>query len=224
MLTSQQIINIACAKAKVPGMTQLAGQFLNAALVQVALDQNLDIIRRTTTISVLTGTPTYDLPTNYLRMREVFYSMNGAVFTPTPIDLSDYDALFKGPGEVDYPYYYATDIAQTPPQINFYPSPSIATDVTVRYMDNLVEITAPENSQTVPWFQDQRLLIDMVTQDLMDIADDTRATEFYQKNDDKMRRLIGMANDRGGRAIRIIKDPQTFRAVRNVKPTKLQGD
>jgi len=224
MLTSTQIISLACSIAKVPGMTTQAGQFMNARLIQIALDQDLDIIRRTTTIQMIAGTSTYNLPANYLRAREVFYNVNGQVFEPNQISLEDYDGLFNGPGEQDYPYYYATDIAQSPPTIILYPSPVVSAPLTVRYMDNLVEITNPETSSTIPWFQDQLLLIKMVAEDLMDIADDTRANEFSVKNDDKFRRLLQMANDKENRAISVKKDPQTFRSVRFVKPTKLQGD
>lgn len=224
MLTCQQIINLACAEAKVPGMTQQAGQYLNARLVQIALNQDLDIVRRTTTINFIVGTPTYNLPANYLRAREVFFSQNGQVFMPNPIDLDYYDSLFKGPGEQDYPYFYATDLGQSPPTINFYPAPSISTAVTIRYMDSLVEITNPETSSVVPWFQDQRLLIKMVAEDLYDLADDTRAATAGEKNDKQLRQLVQMANDKENRAIRVKKDPQTFRPVRLVRPTKLQGD
>lgn len=224
MLTSQQIINLACSIAKTPGMTQQAGQLMNARLIQIALEQDLDIIRRTTTITLVVGNPTYNLPANYLRAREVFYSQSGQVFYLSSRSLADYDQLFKGPGEQEYPYLYATDLGASPPTINLYPAPSISTVLTVRYMDNLVEITTPENSSVIPWFQDQLLLIKMVAEDLMDIADDTRASEFAMKNDDKMRRLIQMANDKEDRAITVKKDPASFRSVRMVRPTKLQGD
>lgn len=224
MLTSQQIINLACSIAKVPGMTLQAGQLMNARLIQIALEQDLDVIRRTTTINMVIGQAAYNLPANYLRAREVFYSQSGQVFYLSSRSLSDYDQLFKGPGEQEYPYLYATDLGSAPPTLYLYPQPSISAALTVRYMDNLVEITTPENSSTVPWFQDQLLLIKMVAEDLMDISDDTRASEFSVKNDDKMRRMVQMANDKEDRAIVVKKDPATFRSVRMVRPTKLQGD
>lgn len=224
MLTAAQIINLACQIAKAPGFTQQAGQFMNARLIQIALDQDLDIIRRTTTFNFVIGTPSYALPVNYLRAREVFYSQGGQVFYLSSRSLADYDQLFKGPGEQEYPYLYATDLGQSPPVINFYPAPSISTLVTVRYMDNLVEIVTPETSSVIPWFQDQLLLIKMVAEDLMDISDDTRADAFTAKNNNKLRQLIQMANDKEDRAIVVKKDPATFRAIRSVRPTKLQGD
>jgi hypothetical protein len=224
MLTSAQIITLATQIAKVPGMIQQAGQFMNARLIQIALEQDLDIIRRTTTLQFVIGNPTYNLPANYLRAREVFYTQSGQVFYLSSRSLSDYDQLFKGPGEQEYPYLYATDLGATPPTINFYPAPSISTPVTIRYMDNLVEVVTPETSSVIPWFQDRLLLIKMIAEDLMDIADDARADTFAIKNDDKLRRLIQMANDKEDRAITVAKDPKAFRPVRHVRPTKLQGD
>ena len=132
MLTSQQIVTLACQIAKAPGFTAQAGQFLNARLIQLALEQDMDIIRRTVTIPVVTGTSKYNLPANYLRAREVFYNLNGVVFTLTSRALDDYDQLYNGQSLQDYPYLYATDIAATPPAIYLYPAPSVSLTLTVR--------------------------------------------------------------------------------------------
>ncbi len=223
MLTAAQIVSLATQAAKVPGMLQQAGQLLNARLVQIALEQDLDIIRRTTTISVGIGTESYSLPTNYLRAREVFYNIAGTVYWLNSRSLEDYDKLFNGPGIENYPEIYATDISTTPPTLYLYPPPAMAFDLTVRYMDNNVEITAPENSTTIPWFQDQLLLVHMLAEDLMLISDDARAGDLFMKNDDKLRRLLKLANDTEGRAEVVKKDPKYFRSNRVVLPTKLQG-
>lgn len=224
MLTAQQIVTLGCQIAKVPGMHQQAGQLLNARLVQIALDQDLDVVRRTTTISVTAASPQYNLPANYLRAREVFYVINGITYWLDPVALEDYDKLDPLTGLEDYPYLYTTNIGTTPPVILLYPPPILAFPLTVRYMDSSVEITSPENSSIVPWFQDQRLLIKMLAEDLMDISDDARATEFSAKNDEQFRRYLRMANDKEGRTARVKKDPMTFRSHGNLLPTKLQGD
>lgn len=224
MLTSQQIVSLACQIAKCPGMQQQAGQFLNARLVQIALDQDLDIVRRTTTIPAVGGQASYNLPATYLRAREVFYNISGVVFKLDPMALEDYDAMYNAPGFQNYPYNYSTDIAQTPPLLYLYPTPSISFTLTVRYMDNSVEITTPENSSVVPWFQDQRLLVKMLAEDLMDITDDERASDFWRKNDEQFRRMLTMSNDMEGRVLRVKRDPLTFRSAGAVRPTKIQGD
>jgi hypothetical protein len=223
MLTATQMISLATQIAKTPGMVQQAGQFMNARLIQLALEQDMDIIRRTTEINVITGQVAYELPVNYLRMREAFYNINGSVFWLIQLALKDYDQLNTNPGLTDYPYYYSTDIGTTPPTLLLYPPPSLAFTLNIRYMDNNVEIPTPENSQTVPWFQDQLLLVKMIAEDLMSISDDTRVEMMFQQNDEKFRRLIQMSNDRENRAIIVEKDPRAFKSVRKVRPTKLQG-
>ncbi len=223
MLTASQIIQLAVQIAKVPGMTTQAGQFLNARLLQLALSTDMDIIRRTTTVNIITGQAAYPLPVNYLRMKEAFYNINGSVFWLIQLSLKSYDQLNTNPGLTDYPYYYSTDISTTPPTLLIYPPPSLAFSLTIRYMDNLVEIDDPVNSQVIPWFQDQSLLIDMVAENLMHIADDTRVGQMSQMNDDKFRRWIQMSNDRENRATVVEKDEKTFRSIRRVRPTKLQG-
>lgn len=223
MLTASEIIGLAVQIAKVPGMTTQAGQFLNARLLQLALEQDMDIIRRTTTIPIITGQVAYDLPPNYLRMREAFYNINGSIFWLIQLALKNYDQLNTNPGLTDYPYYYSTDIGQTPPQLLLYPPPSLAFTLQIRYMDNLVEIDDPVNSMVIPWFQDQSLLINMVAENLMSISDDTRVEMMFRQNDDKFRRWIQLSNDKENRATVVEKDERTFRSIRRVRPTKLQG-
>lgn len=222
MLTSQQIVALACQIAKTPGMTQQAGQFLNARLVQIALDQDLDIVRRTASIAVTGGSNYYPLPANYLRGRECFYNIGGITYWLDQIALEEFDKLDQTPGLQDYPYQYATDVAQS--RIYLYPTPILSFSMTLRYMDSLVELSTPENNTTVPWFTDQRLLIKMVAEDLMDITDDERADDFWRKNDEQFRRMLTMANDTEGRVLRVKRDPLTFRGRASVRPTKLQGD
>ena len=223
MLTSAQIIDLATQIAKVPGMLTQAGKFLNARLIKIALDQDLDIIRRTATITAKVGVNGYNLPANYLRAREVFYFVNGVSFPLHSRSLEVYDTLFNGPGLQGYPYLYATDIATSPPIIYLYPAPSTSFTLTVRYMDNLVEVTTPETSAVIPYFQDQTLLIRMVAEDLMMISDDTRLAEFSRMNDEDFRRLLKLANDNEDRALTVKLDPARFRNSRATRPTKIQG-
>lgn len=222
-LTAQQIVTRACEIAKCPGYTQQGGQYLNLVLVQNALQQDLDIIRRTTTLTFVVGQASYSLPVNYLRAREVFYNINGEIFYLSAKTLEQYDQLFQGPGEIDFPYVYATDIAQTPPLMYFYPAPSISGPVTVRYMDNNVEITTPETSSTIPYIQDQLWLVERVAEKLMGVTDDARAPAYHDLNDETQRRYLRMANDQTGLVHKVSKDNDSFRAVGMVRPTKLQG-
>jgi hypothetical protein len=222
--TAAQICTLACQEAKCPGYTAIAGQYMNMILVQHALQYDLDIVRRTTTITTAAGTPSYPLPANYLRSRECFYNLNGEIFYLSPKALEEYDQLFQGPGEIDYPYIFSTDIAQTTgPVIYFYPAPIAVLQVTLRYMDNNVEITSPQTSSVVPYLQDQAYLTDRVTECLMKITDDERLKLFMENTDEMDRRYMKMMNDQNDRAYKVKRDPDSFRVAERVRPTKLQG-
>lgn len=216
MLTSAQIITLALQIAKAPGYTAQAGQLFNALLVKLAINQDLDIIRRTATINVLPGTQSYALPASFLRMRECFYNVSGAVFYLVEYDISEYDQLFTGPNNSAYPEYFAVDVASN--MIYFYPLPVVPLAVTIKYMDYSVEVTTPETSSVIPWFQDQDYLITVMAERMMRITDDTRQAEFAMIEDDNLRRYLRMQN--GNTLKKVELDPRIFRTGRNSKPTK----
>lgn len=218
MLTSAQIVSLACQIAKCPGYTTQAGQLLNTVLVSMAVDQNLDIIRRTATINVLPGQASYALPTNFLRMREVFYNVNGVPFYLILIDISEYDALFSGPNTTTYPEYCAIDQATN--LIYFYPLPLSILTITIRYMDTVVEITSPETSSVIPWFIKQDTLITKLSEQLMRITDDTRQADFKALGDASFDGFLKLTN---GTTLKTVSlDPRKFRKnVNNLHPTKL---
>lgn len=217
MLTSAQIVTLACQIAKCPGYLAIAGQRLNETLVDLAIQQDLDIIRRTTTISVQPGTQSYNLPTNFLRARECFYNIEGAVFNVTEDSLANYDLLFTGPNNSAYPYMFAVD--QSDNTIKFYPLPLVVLSVTLRYMDISVEIATPETSTVVPWFQEQSYLIDRLTEKMMQITDDVRQPYFAAKADEALRRYLKMDN---GNVLNTVQlDPRRFHSPRDLKSTKL---
>jgi hypothetical protein len=217
MLTAAQIVTIACQIAKCPGYTQIAGQRLNEVLFDLAVDQNLDSIRRTVTIVLDPNQQAYALPANFLRAREVFYNVEGAVFVVVEIDLSEYDALFTGPNNSAYPYNFAVDQATN--LMYFYPLPLVPLNVTVRYMDDTVEIANPDTSGIVPWFQKQSYLIERLAEKMMQITDDTRRLEFKATSDDNLRAYLKLNNGNTLKTVGL--DPRRFRGAGVLKPTKL---
>lgn len=217
MLTSAQIVTVACQIAKCPGYTQIAGQRLNEILVDLAFDQNLDSIRRTTTINITPNQPSYALPANFLRSREFFYNVEGAVFWLVEIDLNEYDALFTGPNNSAYPYNFAVDQASNLTYI--YPLPLVPLSATLRYMDNTVEIANPDTSTTVPWFQKQSYLIERLAEKMMQITDDSRRLEFKATSDDVLRAYLKLNNGNTLKTVGL--DPRRFRMPTALKPTKL---
>lgn len=217
MLTAAQIVTVACQIAKCPQWAQIAGQRLNEVLVDLALEQDLDIIRRTTTLNVNPGVQSYQLPTNFLRARECFYNLEGAVFIVTEYSLADFDALFTGPNNSAYPEIFTVD--QSTNILQFYPLPLISIPVTLRYMDMSVEIATPETSNNVPWFPKQSYLIERLAEKMMQITDDTRRAEFDAKSDEELRRFLKMDN---GNVLNTVQlDPRRFNNPRDLKATKL---
>lgn len=217
MLTAAQIVTMACQIAKCPGYTAIAGQRLNEVLVDLAIEQNLDIIRRTLTISVQPNQQSYQLPTNFLRARECFYNIQGAVFQVTEYALEDFDALFTGPNNSAYPEIFTVD--QSTNILQFYPLPLVAISVTFRYMDQAVEIVTPDTSNNVPWFPKQSYLIERLAEKMMQITDDVRQPQFEAKSDEELRRFLKMDN---GNVLNTVQlDPRRFNNPRSLRATKL---
>lgn len=217
MLTAAQIVTIACQIAKCPGYTVIAGQRFNEVLVDLALEQDLDIIRRTLTINVQPNQQSYQLPANFLRARECFYNVEGAVFIVTEYTLAEFDALFTGPNNSAYPEIFTVD--QSSNILQFYPLPLVPLVVTLRYMDQAVEIVSPDTSNNVPWFQKQSYLIERLAEKMMQITDDTRQPHFEAKADEELRRYLKMNN---GNVLNTVQlDPRRFNNPRSLRATKL---
>lgn len=217
MMTSAQIVALALQIAKVPGYTTQGGQALNMALMDLAIDNNLDIIRRTTSISVIPGTVSYALPANFLRAREVFYYVDGVSFYLVPISMPEYDQLYTGPSQTSYPDRYAIDQATN--LIYLYPMPFLGLTLELRYMDSAVEITNPETSSVIPWFPKQDTLVTMTAERVMRITDDTRQGQFYAMADESTRRYLKLTNGTTLKTVQL--DGRRFRGAGSQRPTKL---
>lgn len=231
MMTSAQIIDLACQIAKAPGYKSQAALFMNSRLLQIALQQDLDIVKRFYTFNTSIGQELYPLPANYLRARQVFYYNNGVAYDLDQRSIEEYNRLFQGPGLDDYPYLFATDISgslsgNAPiPQLYLYPQPIVELQIEILYFDKSVEVTDPANSETIPWFQDQLLLVKDIAAQLMAITDDTRADASLAGVDKMFTSYLQMANDKEQRVQKVSLDTDNFRtARRSVRPTKLQGD
>lgn len=184
-------------------------------MADLAQSYDLDIVRKTTTVNLNPGTANYTLPTDFLRTREVFYSINGTIFwcTPYGAGLADYDQQFKGSGINNYPYKYATDVSVAPTVMYFYPPPQIAIPVTVRYQPQTDDIDTPETSSTVPWFPNQKYLIAEVAAEMMKIANDPRAPGETANAQNILRNYLAMSDDKEGRARNVPLDPNRFRSI-----------
>lgn len=235
MYSAKQLIALGCQIAKInAGMAPQAGQFLNMILAEYAQTMDLDTIRKTTTFNVsksYTGigynNAGYLLPVDYLREVQVFYNVNGTIFNLDPIALEKYNTLFEGTGIADYPESFATDISQQAiaaygaPVMYFWPPSAIALTMNLLYRPQTSDIIGPENSNVVPWFPNQRILLRDLCVDLMLLGDDSRKDDLIKEVETRMRKYLIMKDDKEGYAIQVKLDPQLFRPQNNVPPTKV---
>ena len=222
-LSSQQLISLACQITKQPGFVTQAGLFLNMILSDYCQTiQDQDTIRQTTILNIGATAAGYALPDNHLRTREVFYSVNGAIFYLNQIPIEDYDQLFQGPGVDNYPEQFAIQVETTPHTIFFWPPPAIPLAVNIRYQPQLTDIPSPESSTIVPWFPNQRILLRDLCVDLLMMADDTARKQDLTKDvEERMRRYLIMDDDKEGYAQTVKLDRRLFRPRDNFPPSKL---
>lgn len=229
MLTAAQICTLAARIAKCPGFTTQSGQMLNLALDDLCQHRDLQINRASTTVDVTSGSNgPFNLTNDYLRTYDLFFEQNGLPYFLRPISMEQYDAEFKDPQVANYPYEFAVDtspLASDPsagiPLLYIYPQSSGAITLTHRYMIRRSEISSPESSSTVPWFDDQDYLIHAVASRLMKITDDSR-WESYEKMAEEMLRPSLIMEGTEQKVVKEVKlDPRRFRSNRSLKPTKV---
>ena len=227
MLTSAQIINQVCQIAKSPGFTSQAGQLLNTLLSDLAQNHDFDILRKATTINVDGTAAAYALPGDYLRQREVFYTIDGEPFYLNQIPQEDYDQLYQGPGVANYPQSFATNLGNVPPGqpgyapiIQFWPPPAMPIAMTLRYQSQPADITTPETSSSVPWFPNQRYLVKQLAADLMMFTDDLRLEAFGRDATAILRDYLTMDDDKEGYVRQVKLDARFFRGSGGSRATK----
>jgi hypothetical protein len=226
-LSSAQIVTLAVQRAKTPGMLQQAGQTLNVILAELCQNYDLADARATFTFffnlggnAQNTGQGPYILPSNYLRTQggKQFYTYNFQPYKMQVVEQWEYDLLTQQPGFNDFPRDFYVDMSQSPPQEFVWPSPSISVPVTVRYFQQMADITSPEISGVVPWFRNQQYLLTRLTGEMMQIADDERAADFLTDDPQRnpqgagviLRRFLNMKDDPEGRAKTVELDGRRF--------------
>jgi hypothetical protein len=226
-LTAAQIVTLACQKAKTPGMVSQAGQQLNVVLNELCRTYDIAEARKTATLTfnigapaVNNGTGPYLLPADYLRTQngKQFYLYNGQPYFMTRCEQWEYDALIQQPGFADFPRDFYVDTSVNPPQEFVWPPPSISVPVTVRYYALMPDIVTPESSAATPWFLYQAYLITRLAGEMMQIADDDRASFFLTDKEEinsqgagvLLRRYLTMKDDPEGRAKTVELDRRRF--------------
>lgn len=227
MLTAAQIVTKACTIAKCPGFTTIGGQDLNLVLQDLVLHRDLKMLRQTETITITVGSNgPFLLPADYLRTYDLFYTVNNFPYFLFPMGQDQYDALFKDPSIANYPYCYTTDLTaqQTQGQgsLFIYPQSTSALAMTHRYMIRMADISTPETSTTVPWFQDQDYLVHATATRLMKTTDDGRYDKFVTDGENMLRIHLIQGDGDEQKVVKEIRlDPQRFHTNRTLRPTKL---
>lgn len=227
MLTAAQIVQRACEIGKAPGFTQQGGQYLNLVLNDLVLHRDLKMNRVQESIAVQIGVNgPFALPTNYLRTYDLFYTVNNFPYFLFPLSQEQYDQLFKDPSIASYPYCYTTDLTnqatQGAGQLFIFPQSTTALSLTHRYMINRADISSPESSSTVPWFQDQDYLIRATACRLMMTTDDARYETFKSTCEGMLKTHLIIGDGDEQQVVKEIRlDPQRFRMNRTLRPTKI---
>ena len=234
-LQANQIVTLACQISKCPGMISQAGSKLNAILQDLCQNYDLELARKTTTLTFNLGTSgPYALPADYLRSRKgmIFYTYNGIPYSLIPIDISEYDMLVQQAGFNDFPRDFTTDMAASPPNMYVWPPSSIVVPVTVRYYAAMPDIATPETSTAIPWFPNDNYLITRLAGEMMQITGDDRAEKFLGDSDDAtplgagvlLRRYLRLKDDPEGKTETVKLDRRLFGSSFNRLPnTKIVG-
>jgi hypothetical protein len=230
-LTAAQIVALACAKAKTPGMIVSAGQQLNTILEELCRTYDIAAARTTTSITfnqgangTNSGIGPYLLPANYLRTQhgKQFYLFNGQPYWMIKVEQWEYDSFIQQPGFNDFPRNFFVDVSPLGtggvPQEFIWPPPSLSATVTVHYFQLMPDITAPESSTVIPWFPFQNYLITRLAGQMMQDADDDRAEKFLTDKEELnpqgagvlLRRFLNLKDDPEGITHQVSLDERRF--------------
>lgn len=244
-LTAAQIVSLACQDSSTQGYTAQAGELLNVVLQELCQNYDLDVARGTTVFNFSTGQATnpalypnvtpgggpYALPADFLRMynnKDAIWYLQGVAYPMIPCDISDYDNLVQQAGQQAYPYIFATDTSQSPPNLLIWPPPSGSYQCMIRYRRQMPDIATPETSSTVPWFPNSQYLRTRLAGEMMKIADDDRWERFLGDGPSGaqgiLHRYLLMQGDNNDRAQEVKLDRRRFgNNFATLKNTKLVG-
>ena len=223
--TASQIVQEACAIAKVPGYLAQGGRNLNLTLHDLVMHRNLkvNLVPTTITFAAATNGP-FNLETDYARTYDLFYYVDSTPYFLEPASLREYDQEPVPLGINNYPYEFATDLSGVPTVgyglLYIYPQFSTQTTCTHRYFKLRPEITSPETSSAIPWFEDQDYLIHATATRLMRITDDDRYLAWQQEGEVLLRKHLLMEGDEQQVVKEVKLDPRRFKVSGGNRPTK----
>jgi hypothetical protein len=128
---------------------ELFKRWLNQAQRRMVIETEIRTQEEAFSVSTVTGTATYELPTNFARLIDFFNEENHELLTP--LDIREFDGLPKSEGT---PYAY-TVIGN---KLTLYPTPSVTVPLTLRYWRLPAEMVQASDTPEVP-YQYQELLL-----------------------------------------------------------------
>lgn len=225
-LSSAQIVADALAISKCPGFLPQGGRALNLVLSDLTMHRNLkvNLVSSSIVVSANSNGP-FNLELDYLRTYEAFYLVEDQPFFLTPSSRAQFDAEPNKSTTTNYPYEWATDLSMVTPAVQgklyIYPQSNTGLTLTHRYMVKRPDITTPESSATVPWFEDQDYLVQATALRMMRITDDVRYGMF-EKECERLLEIHLLTEGDEQQVVKEVKlDPKRFRTGGFMRPTKL---
>lgn len=226
MLPASQIVTDATQIAKCPGYLAQGGRALNLTLADLVMHRNLKVNLITEFIPITANSNgPWNLNANYARTYDLVFYVSGEPYFLNPCSLKQYDAEIQQLGLSTYPYEWATDLSPVASGgvglMYTYPWANQPYTLTHRYYTRQADITSPQTSATVPWFEDQDYLIHAVATRLMKITDDDRYGDFEAKGEMLLKKHLMTEGDEQQVVKEVILDPRRFRTAGGSRPTKL---
>lgn len=224
-LSAAQIVADACQIAKCPGFTAQGGRNLNLVLIDLC-KRNLKVNLAVQSINAtVNSNGPFNLESDYLRTYDLFYLIDGEPYFLNPASLRQYDAETNKVQISDYPYEWATDLSAVATggvgKLYIYPQSNTGLTLTHRYFKKQSEITTPETSQTVPWFEDQDYLVQAVAARLMRITDDARYDGYMARAEQMLALHLLTEGDEQQVVKEVQLDPRRFAVRNSLRPTKI---
>lgn len=223
-VASSVIVGDALAMAKRPGFLSYGGRALNMTLEDLWMHRNLkvNLVRSTITTTPYSNGP-FNLETDYARTYDMWYMVTGTPYFLNPCTLRDFDQDQQS-GLSSYPSEWATDLSGVPTvgygSLYVYPQSNMALTLFHRYFVRRPDISTPETSSVVPWFEDQDYLTVATAMRVMRITGDDRYASFAMECDKLLLKHLLTEGDEQ-QAVRYVKlDPRMFKVKSSNRPTK----
>ena len=195
---------------------------LNVILQNLAREYDFDIIRKTVAFPLVPGTANnaYALPTDYLRVKQLFYYISQEPTVLAQMPYEAYNALYQGPGASAYPQEFAVQDQAGGSYLYPYPLPNTSIQAQLVYYAQVPDIINPATSSQIPWFPNSAYLYTKLAAELCAITDDARVDKLDDRAAGFLRGELKMINDDEGFARTVALSATKFRVSGGGRATK----